>query len=98
MAKVDGWESISEERERRNRDTSMPELQLKELERFKGRYRDILSDNPGRTSLVCHNIPTGDAHPVGLPPYRLAHKAQEILREEIQTLLNQGIIKPSTSP
>ena len=76
----------------------MPELQLRELEKFKERYKDMLSDTPGRTHLVCHNIPTGDAHPVRLPPYRLTHKAQEILREEIQTLLNQGIIRPSTSP
>ena len=58
----------------------------------------MLSDTPGRTNLVCHNISTGDAPPVRLPPYRLAHKSQEVLREEIQTLLNQGIIRPSTSP
>ena len=96
MAEEGKCESMSEERERENRDTNMPELQLRELEKFKERYKDMLSDTPGRTHLACHNIPTGDAHPV--PPYRLAHKAQEILREEIQTLLNQGIIRPSTSP
>ena len=76
----------------------MPELQLRELQKFKERYKDVLSDTPGRTNLVCHNIPTGDAPPVRLPPYRLAHKSQEVLREEIQNLLNQGIIRPSTSP
>ena len=54
----------------------------------------MLSDTPGRTNLVCHNISTGDAPLVRLPPYRLAHKSQEVLREEIQTLLNQGIIRP----
>ena len=98
MAETDEWEGLSEEREEKGRDIRMPELQLRELENFKGRYKDVLSDTSGRTNLVCHNISTGDAPPVRLPPYRLAHKFQEVLREETQTLLNQGIIRPSTSP
>ena len=43
-------------------------------------------------------ISTGDYLPIRLPPYRLAHTAQETLREEIKTLLEQGIIEPSKSP
>ena len=45
-----------------------------------------------------HDIPTGDSPPIRLPPYRLAHTTQVFLREEIQTLLKQGIIEPSKSP
>ena len=53
---------------------------------------------PGRTTLVQHDIPTDDAVPIRFPPYRLAHHSQEVLREEIRTLLDQGIIRPSKSP
>ena len=76
----------------------MPKSHLVELERFKSKYREVLQDIPGKTSLVSHNIRTGDAPPVRLPPYRLAHKSQEVLREEIKKLLSRGIIKPMTSP
>ena len=95
---AEGWKEPGEEEERANLNTIMPKSHLVELERFKSKYRDVLQDIPGKTSLVSHNIPTGDAPPVRLPPYRLAHKSQEVLREEIKMLLSQGIIKPSTSP
>ena len=36
--------------------------------------------------------------PIRLPHYRLAHHSKEFLRAEIQTLLKQAIIEPSTSP
>ena len=51
-----------------------------------------------RTTLVHHKIPTQDAPPIRLPPYRLANHSKEFLRAEIQTLLKQGIIEPSSSP
>ena len=97
LAESEEWEGLEEEG-KGNRDTSLHESQLHELEKFKTYYRDVLRDVPGKTSLVYHSIPTGDACPVRLPPYRLTHKAQETLREEIKILLGQGIIKPSTSP
>ena len=58
----------------------------------------MIQDVPGRTSLVSHEIETGDSLPIRLPPYRLAHSSQEALREEIRTLLHQGIIETSRSP
>ena len=36
--------------------------------------------------------------PYCFPPYRLAHSAHDLQREEIKTLLQQGIIEPSKSP
>ena len=65
---------------------------------LKENFKDVFQDVPGRTDVVTHDIPTGDARPVRLPPYRLAHKSQDFLREEIKTLLQQEIIEPSKSP
>ena len=48
--------------------------------------------------MVDHMISMGDPLPIRLPPYRLAHIAQETLCEEVKTLLEQGIIEPSKSP
>ena len=69
-----------------------------DIEELKKKYKDVLQDVPGGTTLVQHDIPTGDAVPIRLPPYRLAHHSQEVLREEIRTLLDQVIIRPSKSP
>ena len=66
MAKADEWEFLSEEREKKGREISIPELQLREPERFKGRYKDVLSYTLGRTNLVCYSIHTRDAPPVRL--------------------------------
>ena len=85
LAESEEWEGLEEEG-KGNRDTSLHESQLHELEKFKSNYRDVLRDVPGKTTLVCHSIPTGDACSVRLPPYRMAQKAQETLREEIKTL------------
>jgi len=40
----------------------------------------------------------GDSHPVAVPPYRIAHADRDLLQKDIKTMLEQGIIKPSTSP
>ena len=72
--------------------------QQQQLVELKENFKDVFQDVPGRTDVVTHDIPTGDARPVRLPPYRLAHKSQDFLREEIKTLLQQEIIEPSKSP
>ena len=48
-----------------------------ELEKLKSQFKDVLHDVPGRTTLVHHKIPTQDAPPIPLPPYRLAHHSKE---------------------
>ena len=68
-----------------------------DIEKFKEKYKDVIQDVPGKTQIVQHDICTGDAVPIRLPPYRLAQHSQEVLREEIRTLLDQEIIRPSKS-
>ena len=59
-------------------------------------YRDVFSSGPtdmGRTGLVKHTIDTGDQRPIWLPPRRLP-----ILKmEEVQKMLDQGVIEPCHS-
>ena len=76
---------------------SMPTSHHMDLKKLKDKYKDVLKDVPIKTTLVQHDIPTGDAVPSRLPNYRLAHHSKEILREEIGSLLEQGIIKSSKS-
>ncbi len=59
-------------------------------------YRDVFSSGPtdmGRTGLVKHTIDTGDQRPILLPPRRLPITKQEIEREEVQKMLDHGVIE-----
>lgn len=52
----------------------------------------------GCTSKVTHQIITENVHPIARPPYRVPVTQRDILRNEIDALLDQGIIEESTSP
>ncbi len=59
-------------------------------------YRDVFSSGPtnmGRTGLVKHTIDTGDQRPIRLSPRRLPITKQEIEKEEVQKMLDQGVIE-----
>ena len=84
LAESEEWEGMEEERKGK-RDTSLHCSLLRELEKFKSNYWDVLRDFLGKTSLVYHSIPTGDTCPMRLLTYRLAQKAQDTLREDIKT-------------
>ncbi|KAL7832299.1 hypothetical protein AOLI_G00298730 [Acnodon oligacanthus] len=60
-----------------------------------------LSSHPydyGRTDLTHHAIHTSDAKPIKLQPYRTSPATQVLLQQEVDKLLEQGIIEESHSP
>ena len=65
------------------------------------RYQDVFSrssDDIGCTSLVQHSINTRDAAPIRQPPRRLPLGKRQIEKEEIEKMLERGVIEPSSSP
>ena len=54
--------------------------------------------NPSTTTVTQHTINTGNAKPIKLPPYRVAHQHEEFIRAEIEQLLKNGQIRKSASP
>jgi hypothetical protein len=52
----------------------------------------------GRTNLYRHKIETGNAREIRQYPYRLSPLHSRFLKEEIERLLQQGLIVPSESP
>ena len=75
----------------------LSEQQCAELGTLLTEFSDVMQIIPGRTNLVEHDVQTGDAHPVKLPPYRLPHAYRGSVQNEIQEMLEQGIIEPSSS-
>ena len=52
---------------------------------------------PGQTQLTEHQIDTGEAQPIRLPPYRLPHAYRDMVQKELKEMLAHDIIEPSTS-
>ena len=52
----------------------------------------------GRTNIVKVKLDTGDAPPSRLPPYRLPINHRTMVEEEVQAMLEAGVISPSDSP
>ena len=61
-------------------------------------WESVLSNSPGHTSVLFHDVDTGQAPPVRTPPYQLPDVWREQVKEEVAGLLEQGIIQHSTSP
>ena len=78
---------------------SCPEFDAEEVVRgLKGEFPEVFNDKPGRTDACSLAIETGSAAPRGSHPYRIPNKLKEGVREEVEKLIELGIVVPSTSP
>ena len=71
--------------------------QRQQLQQILTEFSEVLQNKPGHTKLVEHRIETGTSCPVKLPPYRLPQAYRESVQKEIQEMLEQDIIEPSSS-
>ena len=72
--------------------------QQEELKALLEEVGSTLSDQPGQTELLTHSIRTDGARPIHQHPYRIPAAWQKEVREEIQNMLDLGVIEPSDSP
>ncbi|UYV78164.1 hypothetical protein LAZ67_16000346 [Cordylochernes scorpioides] len=77
---------------------NLPPKEQKELKQVLERYGDLFSSRLGRTNLAKHRIDTEDAKPIKHKPYRVSAKERDIIKEQIDEMLTEGIIRPSSSP
>ena len=67
------------------------------LERYSACFATSTSDR-GVTTIVKHRIDTGNNPPVHQPPYKSAWKERELIQAQVQEMLKDDVIEPSTSP
>ena len=58
----------------------------------------IFSSTPGRTSLTHHQIHVEGTVPVRQKPYRVPYSKREMVKQELEKMLEAKVIQPSTSP
>ena len=60
-------------------------------------FSHIFPDVPNKTDYIVHDVEVGDANPVKQHPYRLNPQKAEFMKKEINYMLENDIIEPSSS-
>ena len=104
----DNDDSISEEYCKKQMTVNLPSLEATEtiadvkinpeLVELLNEYKDVLTDLPGSTHLMEHDIKLTSTDPVRSRPYPVPHTMRETVKAEIQKMLDMGIIYRTDSP
>ena len=76
----------------------LPKDQRRVLKDLVRRYPYVFTDMPGETDVIQHQIRLTDDTPIRCKPYALPYAMREELRNEVDTMLEMGVERPSTSP
>ncbi|GFN91434.1 gypsy retrotransposon integrase-like protein 1 [Plakobranchus ocellatus] len=61
-------------------------------------FPDVLTSKPGCTPTLEHSIKLKTEEPIFVKQYPLPFSAKKIIEEEVRSMLDLGVIEPSTSP
>jgi len=76
-------------------DGQLTSIQTEDLTTLLDEFGDVFSDVPGRTTLGVHHIELHvkpDTKPIRCAPYRLNQEKAKVLKDELDNILDQGII------
>ena len=72
--------------------------QRKDLKEILTEYKELFPDVPSQTDMIYHDVDiVNDATPIKQHPYWLSPAKQKSLKEEVEYLLENNLIKPSRS-
>ncbi|KAI5617023.1 hypothetical protein C0J50_23276 [Silurus asotus] len=71
--------------------------QRAQVSRLQQEFADVFSPLPGRTNLIEHHIETSPGIVVRSRPYRLPEHRKNVVREELQAMLDMGVVEESHS-
>ena len=91
------WKDDTDPKEAPKMGPQLANEQRSELQELLDKFLDILSNCPGKTDLIKHEIHTTSSHPIRLPPHRIPHAYKDMVQQELGDMLSNGIIEPSTS-
>uniref|UniRef100_A0AAY4E6M7 ribonuclease H n=1 Tax=Denticeps clupeoides TaxID=299321 RepID=A0AAY4E6M7_9TELE len=76
----------------------LPKDQLNEVVNLLRKYPSLFSDLPGRTTVLSHDIDVGNSTPIKQHPYRVNPVKRDIMRSEVDYLLQNNLAVHSQSP
>ncbi|CAM4590539.1 unnamed protein product [Caretta caretta] len=69
-------------------------MQQQQIKKLCTSYVLMFSATPGLTERAYHSIDTGNAHPIKVQRYRVSPQAKTAIEQEIQDMLQMGVIHP----
>ena len=78
--------------------TSLSQDKQQELVELLERYQDIFRDVPVVADFPPYSLDTGDCAPISQHPYRPGLMWKDKIKQEIEGLMKDGIVRPSHSP
>ena len=77
----------------------LEEARRSELLAILRKYPELMGDVPSRTTIIQHDVVlTEAARPIRQHPYRVSPAKRELMKQEVDYMLKNGIAVPSTSP
>ena len=67
------------------------------MKNFIRRHSDVFT-MPGETNVVQHRVKLTDDTPIRCKPYPLPYAMREEIRNEVDSMLEMEVVRPSTSP
>jgi hypothetical protein len=78
-------------------DFEIPEDIPSQYKKVIDEFRELFVNQPGKSSISSHQIPTIDNIPVRIPPRRIPTAYRVEVHKQIATMLKEGVITPSKS-
>ena len=76
----------------------LPEDQGRVLKDLVWRYPDVFTDMPGETDVIQHQIKLTNDTSIRCITYPLLYAMRKELSNEVDSMLEMGVVRPSTSP
>ena len=80
------------------KDHSLKESQQEQIDQLLHKYKEVVTERQGKTKTVLLQINTGQAAPIRAYPHQIPFTWMDQLRQEVHSLADIGIPKPSFSP
>ncbi|XP_062615055.1 uncharacterized protein LOC134276789 [Saccostrea cucullata] len=77
---------------------SLSSDQLENINDVLHEFQEVLTDLPGRTNVIQHEVHLTTKEPIRNRPYQIPYAVRSAVREEIQHMIDMDIIEPSESP
>ena len=77
---------------------SLSESDSKQIFDILASFPDVFNEGLGHTSVLSHHINTGNSTPIRQYPRRLPFHFRGEIDKQVKDMLQQGVVRPSTSP